>query len=160
MLTAATRDRAPLFDTAPKLDLFQDTLLTLAHDYRIAVQAWAFLPNHYHAILGFADVAPAITVGKWVRHAHRAIGVALNAMDHTPGRRVMYQYWDTCLTHSRAWLARLHYVNQNPVKHALVRNSREYRWCSAAWFETNARPAFVKTVASFKIDRVHVTDDF
>jgi putative transposase len=35
-----------------------------------------------------------------------------------------------------------------------------YRWCSAAWFERIATPAFVKTVNSFNIDQVKVPDEF
>jgi hypothetical protein len=46
------------------------------------------------------------------------------------------------------------------VHHRLVGKATRYRWCSAAWFETNARPSFVKTINSLKIDRVKVLDDF
>lgn len=142
------------------MDLFRDTVLTLARDYRVAVQAWAFLPNHYHAVVSFVDVAPGVTIRRWIRHVHREIGLRLNAADQTPGRRVMYQYWDTCLTHQNSWLARLNHVNQIPVKHGTASLAKEYPWCSAAWFEMTARPAFAKTVASFKTDRVNVPDDF
>jgi hypothetical protein len=30
--------------------------------------------------------------------------------------------------------ARLHYVHQNAVKHGLVQQANQYRWCSAAWW--------------------------
>jgi putative transposase len=66
---------------------------------------------------------------------------------------------------SRAFLflsrpARLNYVHQNPVKHGLVQVANQYPWCSASWFETNARSGFVQSVYSFKIDRLNVPDDF
>jgi putative transposase len=38
--------------------------------------------------------------------------------------------------------------------------ANQYPWCSASWFESNARPAFAKSVYSFKIDRIKVPDDF
>ena len=84
----------------------------------------------------------------------------LNRMDETSGRRVMYEFWDTHLTFERSWLARLNYAHQNPVKHGLVSIANQYKWCSASWFETNARAGFINSVYSFKIDRVNVPDDF
>jgi hypothetical protein len=53
----------------------------------------------------------------------------------------------------------LHYVHHNPVHHGLAAVASEYEWCSARWFETNARPAFVQSY-SFKIDKIKVPDDF
>jgi putative transposase len=46
------------------------------------------------------------------------------------------------------------------VKHGLVSVANQYPWCSTSWFETNARPGFVKSVYSFKTDRINVPDDF
>ena len=66
----------------------------------------------------------------------------------------------TALTFEKSYLARLNYVHQNPVKHRLVRRAADYRWCSAAWFERTATVAQVKTIYSFKIDRVKVEDDY
>jgi putative transposase len=42
----------------------------------------------------------------------------------------------------------------------LVPVANQYAWCSAAWFESNARSGFVKSVYSFKIDLIKVRDDF
>ncbi|MDI3340247.1 MAG: hypothetical protein QJR03_06910 [Sphaerobacter sp.] len=36
----------------------------------------------------------------------------------------------------------------------------EYPWCSAAWFEQTASPAFFKTVTGFRTDRVQVRDNY
>jgi putative transposase len=46
------------------------------------------------------------------------------------------------------------------VRHGLVADATAYRWCSAAWFERNATPAFVKTVNGLNTDQVKVPDDF
>jgi hypothetical protein len=37
---------------------------------------------------------------------------------------------------------------------------RRYRWCSASWFEREARQSFVESLKRFKIDHVNVPDDF
>ncbi|MFN2507442.1 MAG: hypothetical protein ABR589_01565 [Chthoniobacterales bacterium] len=91
---------------------------------------------------------------------HREIAVRLNELDSTPGRKVIYQFWDSELTFEKSYLARLHYVHHNPVHHGIVAVASDYPWCSARWFETNARPAFVRTVYSFKTDKLNVPDEF
>ncbi|HEX4707434.1 MAG TPA: hypothetical protein VH229_06840 [Candidatus Udaeobacter sp.] len=96
----------------------------------------------------------------FLRHLHRELAVRLNRMSTTAGRRVMYEFWDTRLTFERSWLARLNYVHQNAVKHEIVSVANQYPWCSAAWFQSNARSGFVKSVYSFKTDRINVPDDF
>lgn len=67
---------------------------------------------------------------------------------------------DTRITHQTSYMARLRYVNQNPVHHRLVPEASRYRWCSAAWFETNAPKSFVESVARFKTDKLDIWDDF
>jgi putative transposase len=66
----------------------------------------------------------------------------------------------TKLTFERSYLARLNYVHQNPVKHGLVKVANQYPWCSAAWFERTASPAAVKTIYSFKTDKLKIDDDY
>jgi putative transposase len=158
LITAGTLHKARLFDTPFKRDIFANTTLSLASDYSLSLQAWAFLENHYHLVASFENTA--VSHRTFLRHLHREIALRLNEHDEIPGRRVMYEFWDTELTYEKSWLARLHYVHHNPVKHGLVEVASDYPWCSARWFESNAQPAFVKSVYSFRIDRVNVKDDF
>ena len=158
MITAATLYRKRLFNSNAKLDLLRDTALELAGSYVLILQAWAFFPNHYHLVISFENARKAHR--DFVRHLHRELAIRLNRVDGTSGRRVMYEFWDTHLTFEKSWLARLNYVHQNPVKHGLVRVANQYPWCSAPWFETNAQSGFVKSVYSFKTDRINVPDDF
>ena len=158
IIIAATLHRKPLFDSSAKLDSFHYTTFELAKSYDLILQAWAFFPNHYHLVVSFENTKT--THRDFVRHLHRELTIRLNRIDTTPGRRVMYEFWDTHLTLEKSWLARLNYVHQNPVKHQLVSVANQYRWCSAAWFESNARSGFVKSVYSFKTDLIKVPDDF
>lgn len=158
IITAATLHRAPLFKSAKKLDLFRDATFELTKNYQLILQAWAFFPNHYHLVVSFENTPT--THREFLRHLHPEVAKRLNRLDNTPGRRVMYEFWDTRLTFEKSWLARLNYVHQNAVKHSLVAVADQYPWCSAPWFETNARPSFVKSVYSFKTDRLKVPDDF
>ncbi len=158
IITAATLHRRQLFDSSAKLDVFRDSTFELAKSYELILQAWAFFPNHYHLVVSFENTKT--THRDFVRHLHRELTMRLNRVDGTPGRRAMYEFWDTHLTFEKSWLARLNYVHQNPVKHGLVPLASQYPWCSAAWFESNARSSFAKSVYSFKIDRISVPDDF
>jgi putative transposase len=158
LVTSGTLDKVHLFHDAPRLDLLEFKLLTLAEKYRWRVEAWAVFSNHYHLVCrGASDSA---TVDKYLKHLHSDSARELNRLDHAEGRPVWHNFRDTRLTFEKSYLARLHYVHQNAVKHGLVRVANQYRWCSAAWFERVATPAQVQTIYSFKIDQVNVEDDF
>jgi putative transposase len=158
IITAATLHRKQLFDSDAKLDFFRDTTFELVRNYALILHAWAFFTNHYHLVASFEHTKT--THRDFLRHLHHELAGRLNRVDATPGRRVMYEFWDTHLTFEKSWLARLNYVHQNPVKHRLVPVANQYRWCSAPWFESNARAGFVKSVYSFRTDRINVPDDF
>src|SRR5438067_5216612 len=84
----------------------------------------------------------------------------LNLLDSTPERKIWFQFWESRITFEGSYLARLNYVHHNPAQDGVVPLAEDYNWCSASWFAHNAPPAFVNAVKSFKIDRVHVPDDF
>jgi putative transposase len=158
MVTAGTYLKKRLFPDGPPLQMLHDALLTIAHKHSWRLEAWAVFPNHYHFIA--AAPTDAGTLITFIRELHSRTAIALNRHDEMPKRKVWHNYWDTQLTHEASYLARLNYVHQNPVKHGIVPNSAHYPWCSAAWFERTATPAQVKTIYSFKTDRVNVRDDF
>lgn len=116
------------------------------------------LCNHYHVILKSPEDAK--TLGTMLQTLHSKTAEWLNAADGTPGRRVWFQYRDTCLTYERSYLARLHYVHRNPQKHGIVCDAEDYPWCSMQWFKENSKLSFQKTVLAFKTDTVRVWDDF
>jgi putative transposase len=157
-LTAATFLKQHLFDTPAKRDLLERMLLRSALDNGWQLEAWAVFSNHYHIVArGPPD---ATNFGNFIHDLHGASARALNQLDGNLNRKVWFNFRDTKLTNQYSYLARLNYVHQNAVKHRLVAVANQYPWCSAAWFERVASPAQVKTIYSFKIDRVKVEDDF
>jgi hypothetical protein len=46
--------------------------------------------------------------------------------DSIPGRRVWWNYWDTCICSEQNYYNRLKYVFWNPVKHGLAERPEEY----------------------------------
>ncbi len=158
MITAGTYQKVHLLNSERKLSLFCDILFSTADELGWQLQAWAALGNHYHFVALSPDRAP--TLRRLISKLHTLTAIQLNRFDETPGRRVWYQYWDTHITYERSFLARLNYVHQNAVHHGVVPVATSYKWCSAAWFERNATPAFQKTLADFGMDRLNVADDF
>jgi putative transposase len=122
-VTASTFHRQRLFDTPEKLTLVTHRLLETAPMFGWSLHAWAVLANHYH-FLAESPIASAENLCVWLREFHRGVSVLLNRVDATPGRRVWMNFRDTRITHQTSWLARLRYVNENPVKHKLVAVAR------------------------------------
>ena len=158
MVTAGTYGNAHFFLTPERRDLLLERLQLCTAEYGWELQAWAILANHYHFIALSPD-DPA-TLRHVLNKLHMTSAKAMNELDGKPGRKVWYEFWDTQLTFERSYLARLHYVNQNPVYHRLVQVASQYRWCSAAYFEEHVSPSFQRTVAAMPIDKVEVQDDF
>ena len=157
-ITASTYLKQPLFKTAEDLDALQSLFFRIAASYEAVLQAWSFFANHYHLVV--ESPRDATKLRDVIREVHSISARDRNARHEENGRRVWFQFCDTHLTFQRSYLARLNYVNQNAVHHGLVENANNYRWCSAQWFEQNARQAFAESVRKFKTDRVKVWDDF
>lgn len=158
MVTGATLYKTHLFKTPEDLDHLQALLFELAQQYQWYLEAWALFSNHYHLVAHSPD--DPSTLGTFVRHLHASSARTLNGRHRTPGRKVWYQYWDTKITFQNSYLARLKYVLNNPRKHGMVEDPRDYPWCSACWFERTATKSHFQTVQSFETDKVHVLDDF
>ncbi|HEV8051294.1 MAG TPA: transposase [Parachlamydiaceae bacterium] len=158
MVTGATLKKEKFFTQEHELDLINDTLLELAEHYNWRLEAWAIFSNHYHFIAHTSN-SPTL-LEKFMKHLHANTARKLNNSQGKSGRSVWYQYWDTKLTFNESYMARLNYVMQNPVRHGLVEEPKDYRWCSAAWFERTEKNSYYNTVRSMKIDSVNVYDDF
>ena len=158
MITAGTYQKAGFFHSKDRLQLLHDRLHACTQEFGWQLHAWAVLANHYHFVA--ESPGEANTLCRLLNKLHMTTAKEVNRRDHTPGRKVWYQYWDTRLTYERSYLARLHYVNHNPVHHRIATHADQYPWCSAAYFATHAELSFQRTVASMPIDQLKVPDDF
>ena len=156
IVTGATLYKYRLFFDPSRLDLLEQSLLTLSKTYLWQLEAWAVFSNHYHFV-GRGN-PEAGNLQTFLKQLHADTARELNELDGSRGRHVWYNFWETRLTHQTSYLARLNYVHQNPVKHGLVNVANQYEWCSAGWFERTVSPATVKTIYSFKTDKLKIDD--
>jgi len=158
LVTGGVMRKWYLLDTNQKKKHFFYTLVERAGMLGWELEAWAVLPNHYH----FVARAPeeAVSLKSLIQAVHSISSKYLNWLDNTPGRRVWYNYWDTCITNQTSYIARLHYVHTNAVKHGLVERPEDYPHCSYRWFVRCAEQDFRRIVLSQPIDRLRVKDDY
>ena len=161
IVNASTHLKAHHFRGSARLEVLQRGLLTVAHDHGWALEAWAVFSNHYHFVAHApADAPAAENLGQMLKMLHAKTANWVNRLDGTPDRQTWYKFFETRLTYPNSYLARLHYIHRNPVKHGLVPVANQYPWCSAAWFERTASPAQVKTIYDFKTEKLKVFDEF
>ncbi|HWD37639.1 MAG TPA: transposase [Fimbriimonas sp.] len=158
IITAGTYHKVKLFNTDAKLDLLQSVLLESLATLGWELQAWAVFQNHYHFVGRSPEEGLGLT--RLTNRVHGISARSLNESDQTPGRRVWYRSWDTRISYKNSYLARLSYVHNNPVRHGLVADAKNYPWCSANWLFLNAEPAHYETIMGIGAERVNVYDDF
>lgn len=158
LITAGTYLKRMLFDTPAKRDYLMETLFEQAQLWNWHLEAWAILANHYHIVACAPEDAE--TLKPMLNAIHSKTAVWVNKIDGQSGRKCWYRYRDTCLTHQKSYLARLNYTHQNPVKHGIVKDAEDYRWCSMAWFKLRAEPKYRDLVLSMKCDQLNVEDDY
>jgi len=160
-VTVGTYRKAHHFCGAKRLEVLHRGLLTVAERFGWQLEAWAVFSNHYHFVAHSpASEAGAVSLSRMVCLLHERTAKWVNRLDGAAGRQVWHNFRETRLSYEKSYLARLSYTHQNAVKHGLVRLANLYPWCSAAWFERTATHAQVKTIYSFKIDRLQVSDDY
>ena len=159
IVTAGTYKKTHHFRKPKRLDVLHRGLLSVSHDFGWRLEAWSVFSNHYHFV-GHSPDHGADSLAQMLSLLHEKTAKWINTLDNSSGREVWHNFWETRLTHRNSYLVRLNYVHQNPVKHGLVYMANQYAWCSAGWFERTARPAQVKTVYGFKIDKLKILDDY
>jgi putative transposase len=158
MVTGAILRSQNLLDEDRRKEYVLGTLVERTNLLGWGLQAWAILNNHYH----FIAKAPAYvsTLSKLIRQVHSITAIQLNKWDKTPGRQVWFNYWDSCLTYEKSYLARLHYIHMNPIKHRLADSALDYPYCSYKWFIEKSDEDLKRQVLNQPIDRLNVLDDF
>ncbi len=158
-VTASTYRKEHFFRERSRIEVLHRGLLTVARDFGWQLEAWAVFSNHYHFV-GHSPAAGGESLRAMLSRLHEKTAKWIDKLDGTPGRKVWHNWRDSRLSFEKSYLARLAYTHRNPVRHGLVPVASQYPWCSASWFERTASAAQVRTVYSFKEERISVPDDF
>src|SRR5436190_19400305 len=105
-LTAGTYGKEHHFRDADRLQVLHRGLLTVARDFDWQLEAWAVFSNHYH----FVGHSPATEDGaeslsQMLGQLHEKTAKWINGLDHTNGRQVWHNFWETRLTYEKSYLA-------------------------------------------------------
>ena len=159
MITAATYGKVPYISTDARKRLWYDALIFVTDKEGWHLIAWVVLDNHYHILL-HAPGEGAERLPQLISSLHKFTARRWNDEDGARGRRVWWNYWDTCLTNERAYYARFNYIHWNPVKHGIVALPEDYPFSSyRAWLEEQG--ASVRLLEkTYPFDRIKVPDEF
>jgi putative transposase len=161
IVTAGTYQKHHYFRGRERLEVLHRGLLKVAEESAWKLEAWAVFSNHYHFIgHSPSNDTDAKSLSPMLNKLHERTAIWINRMDHAPGRKVWFNFRETRLTYEKSYLARLHYVHHNAVKHGVVKTASQYPWCSAGWFERTASAAQLKLIYGFKTDSIRVFDEY
>lgn len=144
MVTGSVVYGKPLLDSDEKLANFCETLFERAKLLNWSIDAWFVMPTHYHFIARSPE--DALSLKALIQGVHSINAKFVNRADGTPGRKVWYNYWDSCIQNEASYLARMRYVMINPVKHGLVQNPEDYLFSSYKYFLEDSEPEFRQRV--------------
>lgn len=150
--------KAHFFRGSDKLDMLQNEIFAQLEQFQWEPHAWAIFSNHYHIIIQARQDEKSLR--RMITALHSKTAISANKMDGAAGRKVWYQYWDTALTNERSYLARMHYVMNNPEKHGVAKSALQYPYGSCQWFCKNAEKSLQRSVFAFPCDNIGIIDEF
>ena len=94
---------------------------------RYELRAWVVMPNHVHVLFKVGGVAMADILESWksftAKEANKLLG--------RTGRFWQPDFWDTFMRNSEHEAQIRGYIESNPAEAKLVRDRKEWPWCSA-----------------------------
>lgn len=131
-----------------------------AERYGWLLKAWVVLSNHYHVIVQAPETG-AETLPRFIASYHKFTAARWNEEDGQPGRKVWWNYWDTCLFTEADYRSRWNYVHWNPVKHLLVTSPADYPFSSYREFYDSAPEAVQRLERRYAWEHIDdVPDDY
>ncbi len=128
--------------------------------HRWKLEDWVILDNHYH-IMGNAP-HKSDSLPKMMKNIHKfvALWVKKNVPESKSFKKIMYNYWDSCISYEASYFARLNYIWHNPVKHGYVEQAEEWKFSSFCQRIETEREEVEKIKEIYPCDKVKVKDDF
>jgi putative transposase len=134
-LTGSIYQGANFMLSSRRKEEWRDAFYSSAQIYSWQITAWVVMDNHYHAIVCSPN-DPA-SLAKFIGSYHKFTARNWNKDDGTQGRRVWWNYWDTCVRSERDLINRSKYIFWNPVKHGFVERPEHYPFSNYIEFMEN-----------------------
>lgn len=129
LITATCYEHKPWIGQSDgRMSRFSEDLLDTLNAHTLRIDAWAVLPNHYHAVV-FTDTFPALLHALGLLHGRSSF--AWNREDGVRGRKVWFNVLERAINDDAHHVRAIHYILHNPVKHGHVKKWDEWRWSSA-----------------------------
>ena len=154
MLTGSIYKQQPLMQSDRRKKEWIEAFFAASELYHWVIIAWVLMENHYHAILK-SPQNNSDNLPKYVGSYHKFTAHLWNKNDDCAGRKVWWNYWDTCIRSQNDYLTRLRYIFWNPVKHGSVTAPAEYPYSNYVnfleeeWFDIGETPIEVENVPEF-----------
>jgi putative transposase len=121
-LTAAVRERRPLFRDAEVVAVFEQKLAQAARKHACTVPVYCFMPDHLHLML-WGRTATSDTWRAMVAFKQQT-GYWLS--QHRPRVRWQKDFYDHIVRSREDWRAQVRYIVANPVRAGLVAHWQAY----------------------------------
>jgi len=150
-VTAVSKDRLAVFRAEPIKEIFCKALDAARQSAGFAIFAYVIMPDHLHIItdgarkssdtLRFIKGVTSRRILQFIKdHHYQSSLEKLRRQNNARGHE--YSVWDhhsnvVLLTTEGAFMQRVNYIHQNPVRAGLAERAVDYRWSSARiWSRT------------------------
>ncbi len=158
MITAGTYKKIPYFKNKSKKSFLLDFLYNKFTQAGWKIDAWVILDNHYHLLVQSPHDASVLST--IIKEIHKFTALKLNKEDKIIGRKVWWNYWDTCITFEHSCFARLNYIHYNPVKHGYVSTPQDWNFSSYLEFHNTDSIEANRIGKMYPFDKMKLKDDF
>ena len=156
-VTGSTLYRSHLLTPITHKPSLQERILTLASTYKLKIDAWVILNNHYHLLF---YLATGENLPRFFKHLHGQTSTDFNKWDDQLGRQFWYNYWDWCIRDERDYWQHFNYIHYNPVKHGYVQQLRDWPFSSLfGYLENKGREWLDDCWRSYPIREFELEDD-
>jgi putative transposase len=141
-ITSITANRNPTFQDQEAVELLKNTLHNVKQLYPFAMQAYVFLPDHFHLLI---KPNQSITISQIIHSFKRNFTFNYKKTKNIPNSDsiTLWQYgsWDHVIRDENDYNKHLDYIHYNPVKHGYVTKPEDFSHTSymtyieKGWYE-------------------------
>lgn len=129
-ITVVTHKRKPII--LDNFDLIRASFTYTSQYYKYELNAWIFLPDHFHAIIRPDEKTLSDIIR---RFKQKFSGLYRSRYSLASGRIWQYRFWDHVIRDQDDYNRHLDYIHYNPVKHGLTRNPSTQKYTSIRKFD-------------------------